>query len=338
MFISKGHRSPFYQLTYEVNGKRTTISTKTSNLNEAYKFMATFNPLEIKKVPKLRFITLSKFIDEYADYIEKTKSKNYKRSVEFSLKILLKSVGDIQLQRFDVKTADGFLNETYTRTPKGTSIYYRTLKAAFSKAVLWNYIEDNPFKKIKLPRVAKTFPVFITESELEKILEQTKEEYLKDLFLVAFYTGMRLGELVNMKWSWVDLQQNQITVKCSDTFTTKSKKERIIPFNQNLKNIFAKRNSKRIDLNNNEYVISNVKGIRMNEDFVSKKFKESVKKAKLDERIHFHSCRHGFASALVSKGVSLYVVKELLGHESLSTSLIYSHLQQQSLIEAVNLL
>ncbi len=76
----------------------------------------------------------------------------------------------------------------------------------------------------------------------------------------------------------------------------------------------------------------------MNEDFVSKKFKEAIRLAKLDDKIHFHTLRHSFASLLVQRGVSLYVLKELLGHEDLTTTQIYSHLQQQNLKGAVNLI
>ncbi len=84
----------------------------------------------------------------------------------------------------------------------------------------------------------------MSEIELQTILKNTQEDFLKDLFFIAFYTGMRLGEPVNMKWCWIDMKQNQITVKCSEEFTTKSKKERIIPMNQSLKNLFVKKISK----------------------------------------------------------------------------------------------
>ena len=78
--------------------------------------------------------------------------------------------------------------------------------------------------------------------------------------------------------------------------------------------------------------------IKLNEDFISKQFKKSVRAAVLNDKIHFHSLRHSFASNLVQKGVSLYVVKELLGHEDIKTTQIYSHLQKENLMDAVNLL
>ena len=338
MFISRSKKSPFYQLTYEVDGKRTTVSTKTKNLQDAYKFMGNFQrKSEISIKQQINPIMLSKFKEEYISYLTSTKSKNYIRTVQYSFKMLIESIGEISLNLLDIRTLDKFITVTFLRTPSSASLYYRTLKAAFSKAVLWNYIHENPFKKIKSPKVAKVFPVFISEIELQSIIEKTKEEYLRDLFLTAFYTGMRLGELVNMKWSWIDFNENQIVVKCSSSFTTKSKKERIIPISQNLSSIFVNRIPKVFSSSNDDYVITRIAGIKLNEDFVSKKFKSYTRAAGIDERIHFHSLRHSFASLLVQKGVSIYVVKELLGHEDISTTQIYSHLQRQNLREAINM-
>jgi integrase/recombinase XerD len=149
---------------------------------------------------------------------------------------------------------------------------------------------------------------------------------------------MRLGELVNMKWTWIDLNENQILLQCSDSFTTKSKSCRVIPFNSHLGNIFINRWPKVLSIKNDDFVFYRLNGIRLNENYVSKKFKEYVRLAGLNDKIHFHTLRHSFASLLVQRGVSLYVVKELLGHEALSTTQIYSHLQQQNLRDAVNLL
>ena len=339
MYLIKNSKSPFYQLVIFVNGKRTTVSTKTANNREAKKFMYNYR-FEQKQetVSPIPIIKLSNYKIEYIAYLKPTKSIHYIRSVELSFKMLISFTGDISLTKLDTQILDKFITQTFARTQRGASLYYRTLKAAFSKAVLWNYIPDNPLKKIKAPKTSKSFPVFISESELQLILSNTKEEYLKSLFYTAFYTGMRLGELVNMKWSWIDLNNNQITVKCSDSFISKSKKERIIPINQCLKIKLVGYRLRKYDMNEDEYVFYRIKGIKLNENYVSKKFKFYSRMTRLNEKIHFHSLRHSFASLLVQKGVSLYIIKELLGHEELSTTQIYSHLQFQNLREAVNLL
>lgn len=339
MYLVKNNKSPYYQVVLFTNGKRTTISTKTGNFREANRFTNNLKTESIKEpTAKAHSIIISKFRDEYLSYLKSAKSKNYIRTVQYSFKMLLESTGEIPLNRLDLRALDKFITVTFLRTPSSASLYYRTLKAAFSKAVLWNYIPDNPLKKIKSPKVAKVFPAFISEGELRSILEKTKEEYLRDLFNTGFYTGMRQGEIVNMKWSWIDLKENQITVHCSDSFTTKNKKERIIPVSQKLKSIFVNRFPKVFSISNDDYVFPRIPGIRLNEDFVSKKFKKAVRVAKLDDKIHFHTLRHSFASLLAQKGVSLYIIKELLGHEDLATTQIYSHLQQQNLRDAVNLL
>ncbi len=338
MFISKNQRSPYYKLAYLVNGKRRILSTKTSDYKEAQKFLANFQvPVELPEV-KNKINTLSSFQDEYISYASGIKSSNYIRSIKLSFKQLISFTGNMNLNFLDTKTLDKFINSTYSHAPKAALLYYRTLKAAFSKAVVWDYISANPFKKIKAPKTVRTFPVFISPEDIQLILSSTPQQYLKDLFTTAFYTGMREAEIANLKWSWIDLQQNTITVQCSEEFTTKSKKERIIPICNSLKNVLLNQFPKVIELDKNSFVFTRISGIKLTEDFISKQFKKSVRAAGLDDKIHFHTLRHSFASMLVQRGVSLYVVKELLGHEDLSTTQIYSHLQKQNLMDAVNLL
>ena len=212
------------------------------------------------------------------------------------------------------------------------------MKAAFSKSESWGYIDSNPFRKLKSPKVVKKYPVFISQSEFESILKNTKNDFLKNIFITGFYTGMRLSEILNMRWDWIDLNKRIITIKNSNLFTTKSKKERIIPINKQLYLSLKNCISKVVPINNCDLVFFKSLGIKLNPNFVSKQFKKAVREADLNDDIHFHTLRHSFASLLVQKGVSLYVVKELLGHEDLSTTQIYSHLDQANLYQAVNLL
>jgi len=78
--------------------------------------------------------------------------------------------------------------------------------------------------------------------------------------------------------------------------------------------------------------------IKLNEDYASKHFKKAVRAAGLNDNIHFHTLRHSFASRLILKGVSLFVVKELLGREDIRTTQIYSHLKTENLVNAISFL
>ena len=330
-------KSPFYQVLYKRNGKKTTISTGTADRNEAEKFLNHFDPDTIQEKPKRETsITLKAFIKEYKQFIKDTYSKAYyERAVTPSFNKLEKFLPNLPLDMISSRNIDQFISSIMSYSKSAASLYHRTLKAAFNKALAWNYIKESPFNKIKAPKVIKNYPIFIGSFELDRILEKTAYDFLKDIYKIAFHTGLRLAELLNMKWSWIDFEQNIITVKNSNDFLTKGKKERIIPMNPTVQIIMKKR----IPIPfKNDFVFIRTKGIKLNEDFVSKSFKQAVRDAELNDKIHFHTLRHSFASNLVQKGVSLYVVKELLGHEDLKTTQIYSHLQPENLMQAVNLL
>lgn len=348
MFLAKHHKSPFYQIVYFIDGKRNSISTKTKVKSEAMQFLAGFkNSLTEKPQEKIiqqdaeASITLSQFKQEYMSYLAPTKSPKYISSIKYSFNQFIFFASDTALTKIDNRLIDKFITSSFSKSQRGAHLFYRTLKAAFNKAIEWNYISVNPFTKVKFPKLSKSFHAFISEDELLIILANTPYQYLKDIFTVGFYTGLRLGEIINMQWSWVDFFQSagggQITVKCSDEFITKSKKERIVPMSEKVRSILIGRFDSILQ-QPNEVVFYRIKGRKLHQETISKQFKEAIRKTNLNEIIHFHSLRHSFASLLAQKGVSLYIIKELLGHEDLTTTQIYSHLQQHNLREAVYLL
>ncbi|MFZ0456455.1 MAG: tyrosine-type recombinase/integrase [Ignavibacteriaceae bacterium] len=340
MFLAPpDYKSPYFQVIYKVNGKRTKVSTKTSNMKEAEKFLASFvPPVKEKKEEKSR-ISLSAFIKEYKIYVGNNFSAKYlKKAVNPSFNVFQKYLPDMPLENISSKIVDQFISSAAAKSKHSASLYYRTIKAAFNKAITWEYIKENPFNKIKPPKVPKPFPTFINSNELQIIIDNTEREFLKPIFYTAFYTGMRLAEILNMKWSWIDFQNDIITVKCDKSFTTKNRKERIIPINSTLRSILLNHQPKIINITKAEFVFISSNGIKFNEDFISKQFKKAVRKAKLNDKIHFHSLRHSFCSNLVQKGVSLYKVKNLAGHQNFSVTQQYSHLQPEDLSQAVNLL
>ncbi len=334
MFLAKDNKSPFYQIVYFVDGKRTKKSTKKKTKAEALKILRQFEKPTVRKTVS-KIILLSEFRDEYISYSRQSKTKSYLKSIGLSFRQLILFTGNVPLNHLSTRILDQFITSTYSRAKGAAGLYYRTLKAAFSKAVVWEYIPENPFKKIKAPKQVKSLPIFINKEELQIIINNTKHEFLKDIFITAFYTGMRLGELLNMNWLWIDFNQSLITVKNSNGFTTKSKEERVIPFHQKVKEVLVRRYSTNGKSN---FVFYRYEGLKFNEDFVSKQFKKAVRLTGLNDEIHFHSLRHSFASALVQSGASLYIVKDLLGHQDFQTTQIYCHLQKENLSQAVNLL
>ena len=345
MFLSRDTKSPFYQVIYFVDGKRTKISTRTANKKEAEKFLKSFVPKpKVKNIepeePKEKrdLIRLSSFIEEYKTYISNTYSEKYlKKAVIPSFAALQKNIPDMKLDEISTRILDQFISSTNARTKYCASLYYRTLNAAFNKALVWNYIEVNPFSKIKTPKTPTSLPVFISEAELIQILDKVENQLYKDIFTTAYYTGMRLNELLNMKWDWINFNQNFITIKNSDQFITKTKQERVVPIHSRVEQILKSRFSFSKE-KENHFVFYRVPGIKLNGEFISKQFKKGVKAAKLNPKIHFHTLRHSFASALVQRKVDIYTVQKLLGHNKIQTTQIYSHLQKQNLMEAVNLL
>jgi len=339
MYLVRNNKSPNYQLIYFRDGKRTSVSTGTRRKREAEKFLASFNPQPATAPkPKKVSIKLSSFISEYKTYVSNTYSEKYlTKAVTPSFNRLQNFLPDMHLEHISSKDIDHFISSVYAKSKYAASLYHRTLKAAFTKAVVWEYIQENPFNKIKSPKVIKSLPVYISEAELILILNKKDEQLLKDIFVTAFYTGMRLNEIMNMRWNWIDFSQDIITIKNSEKFSTKNKRDRVIPIHQKVKSILKTRYPI-TKQQQNSFVFYRKSGIKLNGEFISKQFKKAVRQAGLNEEIHFHSLRHSFASALVQRGISLYAVKELLGHENIKTTQIYSHLQKENLSQAVNLL
>ncbi|MHB1687820.1 MAG: tyrosine-type recombinase/integrase [Ignavibacteriaceae bacterium] len=344
--------------------------------------MSLMSATEIKDV-----VTLRVFGDEYFNLIKQNRSAAYYTSVKNSFAHLFDFFhSQVSIKSIGLKEAENFITHLQRKVPKGYRVYVRTLKAAFNKAVEWGYIKENYFMKVKLPKKQQVNPAFINRKQLEEISRQLaigsrqtevgnmqgSKDVLNDVVVIGFYTGMRLNEIVNLKWKNVNLATRIITVGDED-FTTKGRNQRYVPICDEAMEVLRRRNgikeywnngggkkekangnpicradgrntpedgpaliipfSKRESLNG--YVFCKSNGTRFSGDYISKSFQFACRAAGVDKAIHFHSLRHSFASNLVQQGVSLYTIKELLGHSSITTTEIYSHLNMDALRDAI---
>lgn len=299
-------------------------------------------------------ITLRVFRDEYLDLIKNNRSKSYYNSVHLALNHLSNFFGiQHSISSIQLKNIDDFLTHLQQKVKKGHVVYYRNLKAAFNKAKDWGYVKENHFIKVRLPKRQKLAPVFINSDQLSVICDQIKSETVKDFVVIGFHTGMRLDEIVNLRWRNVDLNGRIITVGDNE-FTTKGRTQRFIPMSEETYETLlrVKNPSGKLGINSEhmmkskyiynlsldsarDFVFCKEDGSKFTGNYFSRRFKDACKAAGLDNAIHFHTLRHSFASNLAQKGVSLYMIKELLGHSSISTTEIYSHLNMDSLRDAI---
>ncbi len=336
MYLSK--RKGIYYIFYrQDDGKKTCKSTKTTIKKDAMLYLTNFNDeLKSKKVKTEK--RLSEFKTEYLKRIDTTHTKQSYKCIVSTFKTFSSYFKtDPLLTSLTREVVEEFLLISYKRTKYGASHYYRTLKAAFNKAKDWGYIHDNPFVKIKLPKIPENKPLFITEDEFDELIKIETIDIYKSIFTLGFFTGCRLGELLHLQWNDIDFQRNEISVKNKEKFTTKSKRERLIPMSKQVQTVLSKINETTQNMSPENYIFCDINDNPYSNSRISKAFKRLIKQSTLDPKLHFHSLRHSFCSNLVSKGVSIYVVKQLAGHESILTTQRYAHLKQQALIDAIDL-
>ncbi len=285
----------------------------------------------------LKIMLIEDYRDDYLEFVGANLSSSYLRSIKLSFNHLIKFFGRKRnLSDLSIKDAENFLIYLRKTAPEGFRVYFRNMKAAFNKAIDWKYLSENPFEKIKLPRKQRTYPSYLSEEELKEILSNTTNDQMKDVFCLAFYTGCRVGEISNLKVSNVNLINNTLTIGDS-SFQTKSRRQRKIPITQRVIEILFDRIEKAKKIQS-IFIFNKPDGTQLTTGYLSRSLKRALKKTSLDQSLHFHSLRHSFASNLAQRSVPLNTIKELLGHSSISTTEIYSHLNMDTLKEAINLL
>ena len=215
-------------------------------------------------------------------------------------------------------------------SPVSVNIELRSLKAAFHEAKRLRLIEESPFEGVKQVRVPYKEASYLSEAEFLILLTVIDDADFKALVKFAVLTMMRRGEIANLRWADVDLTRKEIRVRSNGEFRVKSGKPRTIPMNNWVSDFLAAR------VRRGEYVFSNSSGHAIDGSAVSRKFKRYVRKAGLNEGIHFHSLRHTGISWLINRGVPPSFVQRIAGHSSLSVTQVYTHLEDKNLITAIN--
>jgi integrase len=168
------------------------------------------------------------------------------------------------------------------------------------------------FKHIKYPRSEKKLPKVIDKEFLLKKISEIENKKHKAIIALAFSTGMRVSEVINLKIKDFDLERNIIHIK-----NAKGRKDRIVPLSQNLRLILREYY---LEFKPKEFLFNGQGSLQ----YSSRSCNEIVKKY-LGGDFHFHTLRHSSFTALLESGIDLRIIQKLAGHSSSKTTEIYTH-------------
>lgn len=213
------------------------------------------------------------------------------------------------------------------------------IKAFYKYLLMEDVIETSPAELLESPRLSRRLPDVLEPPEVEKILstiDLTKPggERNKAIIEVLYGCGLRVSELVNLNLS--DIQWSEGFIKVIG----KGNKQRLVPIGQQALNqlrIYTDyvRVNQSIDSDHSDFIFLNLRGKKISRVSVFLIIKELAMMAGIEKEISPHTFRHSFATSLVEGGADLRAVQEMLGHSSITTTEIYTHLDKDYLRNVV---
>ncbi|ELB2078546.1 site-specific integrase [Vibrio parahaemolyticus] len=303
---------------------------------------------EAKKIEMRKSLTLGRFLsDHYKDYLIALNPKRAKQSY-MCIANSFEHLMDRPLTEIKAWDIQQWITERRKlgRAPATIEYCVNRLRAAFNRAVEWEFIDSHNLSSVKLIKQDNTRIRYLSKEEENSLLEgiqarnqsvrksdKTKAklkfvDFFEPLVITAMNTGMRKGELLTLKWEHVSFPNRYLTIRSENA---KSKKTRTIPLNDTVLKLFENWRAQNPDA---DYVfVANNQPV----EFFQYPWQSLLKEAGI-ENFRFHDLRHHFASKLVMAGVDLNIVRELLGHADLKMTLRYAHLAPEHKAAAVNLI
>jgi len=259
--------------------------------------------------------------------------ENYKRDLIIYKDFLdIKKYSYLLIEKDEImeylKYLDGFKYKNKTISRNLSSI-----RAFYTYLVDIKLLPNNVFKRVRNPKVEKKLPNYLSGDEISKILdsiiEDTKENIRnKCIFELLYSTGLRVSEMSNLKVKDIDFNDMSIRI------LGKGSKERIVYYGECANNILNKYMKIRNEFLTNgeiEYLFINKIGTKLSRQSIEGIINKIMKTSLLKHKISPHTLRHTYATHLLDNGADLRSVQELLGHENLDTTEIYTHVSNERL-------
>lgn len=251
---------------------------------------------------------------------------------ENELKFTPISITEEHLQHFIYHTAKKVNERTQARLISG-------LRNFFEYLIFEDYRQENPTDLLELPKIGRKLPDTLSEQDIDKIIAQIdlskpEGERNRAMLETLYSCGLRVSELTNLKISDLFFEEGFIRV------IGKGNKQRFVPINLNtIKIIDIYKNETRSKITtkkgHEDIVFLNRRGKQLTRNMVFMILKKLVIEAGIDKNVSPHTFRHSFATHLLENGADLRAIQQMLGHESITTTEIYMHLDKSFLKSVV---
>lgn len=272
-----------------------------------------------------------KYLELYRDYLIVNKGNSiktveaYLSDIKQYFKIIEKGDIDDYLKFLYLQ---GYSASSQNRKISALNDYYKFL-------ILYKYCNFNPFNNLDYAKVEKHIPDCLTYKEVLMIIDYTKDNLLDNALIEVLYgCGLRVSELVNLKVS--DIHYKEKTIECRG----KGNKYRLVPINKKaLLAINEYKINYRDKLKNKDgtnLLFLNKFGKPIYREYVNRMLEKIEKDLNLNKHLHPHLFRHTFSTHLLENGANLRLIQTMLGHQNITTTEIYTHINEKKLIDDYN--
>lgn len=291
-------------------------------------------------------LTVSAFLGRWLEVSEeRVKPRTHFRYAELMRLHVEPSLGGTQLTKLRPLHIEELYSTLRRRGLSGTTVLqvHRVLHAAFNQAVKWQLLDRNPADAVKAPRKSTQETPSLPAEEIPKLLDAAKDQSVQLPTLIALGTGMRLGEVMGLRWQDVDLdsaiarvrQTLQVTMEFDTPKSHRSTRTISLPafLVDALKRYRKSQNERRLKLGEAwqefDLICERGDGKPLRPDTISKQFRTIARASGLD--VTFHGLRHTHASLMLESGADLKVTSSRLGHSSISiTADLYTHVASKA--------
>ena len=244
-------------------------------------------------------IRFDELLDDYFEYTELNRAKSTHRNDKYRIEKNLLPY----FREYTIRNISPGLIEKYKRLRVDQGASHNTVNHELAKlshilkmAMIKGYVDRNVVALVEKFKLPEKTPRYLTESEIDKLLDVAQGEYIYPILVTALHTGMRKSELFNLKWQNVDFEQVTVTIQSGDDWHTKNYRSRTIEMTPMLYRTMLQQRKLHMELRVRLDYVFTYRGHRIK--YMDATLKKVVKRAKL-ENVTLHSLRHTFASHLV---------------------------------------